>query len=154
MGKNRNKNATKIDENESQMKFTLFQEISFKINNPLTLIEACCIQSNFYRNYDLILAGRNRMIEDVNRIGARGRFSMQRVRQTINNVINDLPLLRHTLDTFLNLQQQTRNRYIENLASLIEALDNIDGIYISTATKICHTLYPEIIPIIDNLLLA
>ena len=36
------------------MEFLLFSEISFKVGQPIALIEAYCFQSDFYSNFDLL----------------------------------------------------------------------------------------------------
>lgn len=147
MGRSRNNNATNIDEKESQMKFTLFGEV-FKINNPLTLIEAYCIQNDFYRNYDLL---ENRTIKDVNQIGAQVRRPS--ILDEANGVVNryeNLELLELNIDELLEKSDDTRNEYIGDFSNAIKNLTEVKGIGLSTATKIYHTLYPEIIPMIDK----
>lgn len=54
------------------MRFYLFSKIAFEINEPITLIECYCYQSDFYSKYDVI---KDRTIEDVNKIGARLKHS-------------------------------------------------------------------------------
>jgi len=49
------------------MKFFLFSKISFEIPNPVALIECYCYQNDFYTKYDLILAHRDKKIEDVSK---------------------------------------------------------------------------------------
>ncbi len=57
------------------------------------------------------------------------------------------------LDGFLELDEESRNNYIKELhEKVIKELLKIKGIGLSKATKILHTLYPEIIPIIDSAL--
>jgi len=49
------------------------------------------------------------------------------------------------------LDKKDRNGQIKELNDfVIQKLLKIDGIALSTTTKILHTLYPEIIPMIDN----
>lgn len=147
MGKNCNNNDTKIDEKESQMEFTLFRKISFKINNPLTLIEAYCIQNNFYRNYDIV---QPRTIQLVSQIGGRPNFDVIRAQRVVNKYRN-LELLRLDIDTLFNQELDVREQYITDFVNgAISSLDNLHGIALPVATKIYHTLYPEIIPMIDN----
>ena len=52
------------------MKFFLFSKISFKIPDPVALIECYCYQNDFYTKYDLLIENKDRKIEDVNKIGA------------------------------------------------------------------------------------
>ena len=55
------------------MEFALFSKVEFEIYDPVALIECYCIQSDFYKNYDLLLP--NRGIQEVNEIGAILPFS-------------------------------------------------------------------------------
>ena len=50
------------------MKFFLFSKISFKIPDPVALIECYCYQNDLYAKYDLLIENRDRKIEDVNKI--------------------------------------------------------------------------------------
>lgn len=150
MGKNRDNDNTKIDEKESQMEFTLFKGKPFKINNPLTLIEAYCIQQDFYKNYDHL---KNKTIEDVNQIGAQVRRPS--ILNEANGVVTrpeELKLLQLNIDELLEKPDNTKKEYIGDFSKAIEELIEVKGIELSTATKIYHTLHPEIIPMIDSLL--
>jgi len=50
----------------------------------------------------------------------------------------------------LDLDRQERKKQIKELNDVVfQELFKIDGIGFSTATKILHTIYPEIIPMID-----
>jgi len=49
------------------------------------------------------------------------------------------------------LEEKKRSEHIKELNDfVIQKLLKINGIGLSTATKILHTLYPKIIPMIDN----
>ena len=130
------------------MKFTLFSKISFEVSNPIALIESYCFQNDFYSNYDLL---KNRKIEDVNKIGARiGAEQLKRCETYINKA-KSLPLFRYDLNRFLNLKEQTRNKHIRDLNNqVIQKFLRLRNIGFSKATKILHTRYPKILPIIDN----
>ncbi|MDD5638176.1 MAG: hypothetical protein PHD84_10255 [Atribacterota bacterium] len=130
------------------MKFYLFSTIEFEIPDPLSLIECYCYQSDFYSKYDVI---ENRKIEDVNKIGARLTSDAISKCKVIVEVTRDLEIFQHTLDLFLDLSRQERERQIKELDDVVfQELFKINGIRFSTATKILHTIYPEIIPMIVN----
>ena len=130
------------------MKFTLFSKIPFEVTNPIALIESYCFQNDFYSNYDLL---KNRKIEDVNKIGARiGAEQLKRCEKIINKSKN-LPIFKYDLNRFLNLHEQTRNKHIRDLNNqVIQEFLRLRNIGFSKATKILHTRYPKILPIIDN----
>lgn len=132
------------------MKFLLFSKISFEVSDPVALIESYCFQSNFYANYDLL---SNRRIEDVNKIGARiGKKLLPKCEAATKNT-NNLCIFGYDLDRFLKLDNKTRNYHIKELNQrTIKKLLKIKGIGLSKATKVLHTLYPKIIPMIDNAL--
>lgn len=132
------------------MKFLLFSKISFEVSDPVVLIESYCFQSNFYANYDLL---SNRKIEDVNKIGARiGKKLLPKCEAVTKNT-NNLCIFEYDLDRFLRLDNKTRNYHIKELNQrTIKKLLKIKGIGLSKATKVLHTLYPKIIPMIDNAL--
>jgi len=129
------------------MKFLIFSRISFEVFDPIALIESYCFQSDFYARYDLL---GNRRVEDVNRIGARiSRGSLQKCKR-VTIETNDLGILKYDLDRFLELDSKTRDDLTKELSEkVIEKLLEIKGIGLSKATKVLHTLYPRIIPIID-----
>jgi len=130
------------------MKFLLFSKISFNVSNPIALIESFCFQSNFYSNYDL---KNERKIENVNRIGARINVDLLKECKIITDEGKNLNIFKHNLDGFLKLTERTRNNYIEELCEkVVKELANINGIGLSKATKILHTLHPDLIPMIDN----
>jgi hypothetical protein len=130
------------------MKFLLFSKISFKIPDPNVLIECYCYQNDFYAKYDLL---KDRKIEDVNKIGARIKAEVLLECKTIIKNANNLRIFKHHLEQFLDLEEKNRNEQIKELNEIvIQKLLKIKGIGLSTATKILHTLYPKIIPMIDN----
>ena len=130
------------------MKFFLFSKILFKIPDPIALIEGHCYQNDFYSKYDLL---EDRKIEDVNKIGARIKKEVlfeckKKIERTKN-----LSIFKYDLDNFLDLAEKERAEQIKELnESVIQELLKINGIALSTTTKILHTLYPKIIPMIDN----
>ena len=132
------------------MKFLLFSKISFEVSDPVALIESYCFQSNFYANYDFL---SDKKIEDVNKIGARiGRKLLPKCEAVTKNTKN-LCIFGYDLDGFLKLDDKTRNYHIKELNQrTIKKLLEINGIGLSKATKVLHTLYPKIIPMIDNAL--
>lgn len=132
------------------MKFTLFSKITFEVSHPITLIESYCFQNDFYSSYDLI---ENRNIEDVNKIGARiSSKLLEQCKTIIDNSMN-LGIFRYkeSLDRYLKLSEKTRNKHIKDLNNqVIQKLLKVSKIGFSRATKILHTKYPKIIPMIDN----
>lgn len=54
------------------------------------------------------------------------------------------------LDAFLKLDESIRKDCISEVSVVIDELVAVDGIGFSKATKILHTIYPQIIPIIDK----
>ena len=135
------------------MKFFLFSKIPFEIPEPITLIECYCYQNDFYAKYDLLLEHRDRKIEDVNKIGARIKKEVLLECKTITENTKSLSIFKYNLDQFLSLDEKDRNEQIKELNEfVIQKLLKINGIGLSTTTKILHTLYPKIIPMIDSLL--
>ena len=133
------------------MKFYLFSKISFEIPAPIALIECYCYQNDFYAKYDLLLEHRDRKIEDVNKIGARIKKEVLSECKKITESTNSLCIFKYNLEQFLGLEEKDRDTQIKELnESVIQKLLKINGIGLSTATKILHTLYPKIIPMIDN----
>jgi hypothetical protein len=60
-------------------------------------------------------------------------------------------MFKYDLDQFLNLTEKTRIKHIKELdAKVIQKLLRFKGIGLSRATKVLHTLYPKIIPMIDK----
>lgn len=132
------------------MRFCLFSRRFFEVKDPEALIEAYCFQSDFYENYDLLRRKGKRSIWDVNEIGARLKEETLQECKPIIEGYEDLPIFRfNEMDSFL--QDTMRNNHIADLCRVIQRLDNnVRGIGLSTATKILHTLYPEIVPMIDR----
>lgn len=132
------------------MKFLLFSKISFEVSDPVALIESYCFQSNFYANYDLL---SNRKVEDVNKIGARIGKKLLPKCEAVSESTKNLCIFKYDLDRFLKLNDKTRNYHVKELNQrTIRKLLEIKGIGLSKATKVLHTLYPKIIPMIDNAL--
>jgi len=132
------------------MKFFLFSKISFEIPEPIALIECYCYQNNFYSKYDLL---EDRKIEDVNKIGARIKKEILFECKKIIERTKSLSIFKYALDNFLDLAEKDRDKQVKELNGfVIQKLLNINGIGLSTATKILHTLYPKIIPMVDSLL--
>lgn len=130
------------------MKFYLFSKISFEIPDPITLIECYCYQNDIYSKYDLL---EDRKIEDVNKIGARIKKEVLSECKKITEKTKSLNIFKYNLEQFLNLDEKNRNEQIKDLDEfVIQKLLKINGIALSTTTKILHTLYPKIIPMIDN----
>jgi len=132
------------------MKFFLFSKISFEIPDPIALIECYCYQNDFYSKYDLL---EDKKIKDVNKIGARIKKEVLLECKIITEKTRSVNIFKYNLEQFLSLDEKNRNEQIKELNEfVIQKLLKIDGIALSTATKILHTLYPKIIPMIDNLL--
>ncbi|GAG59954.1 unnamed protein product [marine sediment metagenome] len=120
------------------------------MSDPVALIECYCFQSNFYANYDLL---SDRKIEDVNKIGARIGGKLFPKCKAVTKGTKNLCIFEYDLDGFLKLNDKTRNYHIKELNQrTIKKLLEIKGIGLSTATKVLHTLYPKIIPMIDRAL--
>ncbi|MHC2994057.1 MAG: hypothetical protein IBV53_00915 [Candidatus Atribacteria bacterium] len=132
------------------MKFLLFSKISFEIPDPIALIECYCYQSDFYTKYDLL---KNRKVEDVNKIGARIKKELLTKCEDVSERTKNLSIFTYNLDQFLDLDDKDRDDQIDELNEMvIQELFKIKGIGLSTTTKILHSLYPKIIPIIDSAL--
>jgi len=130
------------------MKFTLFSEIIFEIPEPIALIECYCYQNDFYAKYDLL---EDKKIEDVNKIGARIKKEVLSECKKITESTKSVNIFKYNLEQFLSLEEKNRNEQIKGLNEfVIQKLLKINGIGLSTTTKILHTLYPKIIPMIDN----
>jgi len=130
------------------MKFFLFSKISFEILKPITLIECYCYQNDIYSKYDLL---EDKKIEDVNKIGARIKKEVLLECKTIIERTKSVNIFKYNLEQFLDLEEKKRSENIEELDDfVIQKLLKINGIALSTTTKILHTLYPKIIPMIDN----
>jgi hypothetical protein len=130
------------------MKFFLFSKISFEILEPIALIECYCYQNDFYSKYDLL---EDKKIEDVNKIGARIKKDILLECKKITESTKSLSMFKYNLEQFLDLEEKDKDEQIKELnESVIQKLLKINGIGLSTATKILHTLYPKIIPMMDN----
>ena len=130
------------------MKFLLFSKISFEIPDPIALIECYCYQNDFYSRYDLL---EDKKIEDVNKIGARIKKEVLLECKIITERTKSLNIFKYNLEQFLDLEEKKRNKHIKELNDfVIQKLLKIKGIGLSTTTKILHTLYPKIIPMIDS----
>lgn len=137
-----------------KMQFTLFSEISFEVSDPIALIECFCYQNDFYKNYDLLLLDKKeRIVKNVNRIGARIEKSLlDKCDKVIEDARKDLKIWEENdLDSFLKISDDRMKTHIEELNKrIIQKLLKIKGIGLSKVTKILHTCYPELIPMIDN----
>ncbi|MBU4349744.1 hypothetical protein KJ599_05425 [bacterium] len=130
------------------MKFYLFSKIPFEIPDPIALIEYYCYQNDFYSKYDLL---EDKKIEDVNKIGARIKKEVLLECKKITESTKSLSIFKYNLEQFLSLDEKDRNEQIKELNEfVIQELLKIKGIGLSTTSKILHTLYPKIIPMIDN----
>ena len=130
------------------MKFFLFSKIPFEIPDPVALIECYCYQNDFYSKYDLL---EDKKIEDVNKIGARIKKEVLLECKIITERTKSVNIFKYNLEQFLDLEEKKRSEYIKELNDfVIQKLLGINGIGLSTTTKILHTLYPKIIPMIDN----
>ncbi len=130
------------------MKFFLFSKISFEIPEPIALIECYCYQNDIYSKYDLL---GDKKIENVNKIGARIKKEVLFECKTITERTKSVNIFEYNLEQFLSLKKKDRDEQIKELnESVIQELLKIKGIALSTTTKILHTLYPKIIPMIDN----
>lgn len=130
------------------MIFFLFSKISFEIPEPIALIECYCYQNDFYSKYDL---PGDKKIEDVNKIGARIKKEVLLECKTITERTKNVNIFKYNLEQFLDLEEKKRSKHIEELNDfVIQKLLKINGIGLSTTTKLLHTLYPKIIPMIDR----
>jgi len=130
------------------MKFFLFSKIAFEIPEPIALIECYCYQNDFYFKYDFL---EDKKIEDVNKIGARIKKEVLLECKTITDRTKSVNIFKYNLEQFLDLEEKKRSEHIKELNDfVIQKLLKIKGIALSTTTKILHTLYPKIIPMIDN----
>ena len=118
------------------MKFFLFSKISFKIPEPIALIECYCYQNDFYSRYDLL---EDKKIEDVNKIGARIKKEVLLECKIITERTKSVNIFKYTLEQFLSLEEKDRNEQIKELNEfVIQKLLKINGIGLSTTTKILH----------------
>jgi hypothetical protein len=130
------------------MKFFLFSKISFEIPDPIALIECYCYQNDIYSKYDLL---GDKKIEDVNKIGARIKKEVLLECKIITERTKSVNIFKYSLGRFLDLEEKDRDEQIKELNEfVIQKLLKINGIGLSTTTKLLHTLYPKIIPMIDR----
>lgn len=96
---------------------------------------------------------KNKKVEDVNKIGAHIKKELLPECEAVTERTKNLSIFTYNFDQFLNLDDKDRDEQINELDEMvIQELLKINGIGLSTTTKILHTLYPKIIPIIDSAL--
>lgn len=143
-------NRNLLDWKQLSLKFTLFRNRVFEVDYPEALIEAYCFQSDFFAGYDWKRKRDDSSYDSVGLIGARTKNGvLKKCKELIRNHKN-LGIFSLVLDTFIEKTHEEKDRLTLELHELAEELDDIPGIGFSKATKILHTRYPEIIPIIDN----
>jgi len=132
--------------------FTLFKDIVFEVDYPEALIEAYCFQSNFYSKYDLQRPEGDKRYERVRFIGARIENDvLNECKAQINQYKNISAVDEKGLDWFLEkAKAKERDQFVSRLAELTHNLDKIPRVGLSKATKILHTRYPEVVPMVDN----
>lgn len=135
-----------------RMRFSLFQKIQFEVPNPIALIEAFCFQSDFYSSYDII---KDKKIDEVNRIGARIDLDLLPRCDEIVKKTKNLRIFHCDLDKFLAKSLDLRRSYIDEfddkvINELLKVKEGKQSVGLSKATKLLHTFYPGIIPILDN----
>lgn len=132
------------------VKVRLFSEVEFEISCPVALIESYCFQSDFYVNYDLL---PDRKVADVNSIGARiPKDTLAKCERVIKNNKN-VKIFNYDVDEFLALDDETIAKLVKKaVKDVIDPLTKIEGIGLSKATKVLHTIHPGIIPMIDSML--
>ena len=134
------------------MKFWLFSKVQFKVSDPVALIESYCFQSNFFKNYDLLLINnKGRRITDVNKTGARINRSLFKKCKRIISDANNLCIFKDDLDVFLKNSNARREKNIRELNDkVVKKLLKIPGIGLSKAPKVLHALYPNIIAMLND----
>jgi len=86
-----------------------------------------------------------------NKIGARIKKEVLSECRIITEKTKSVNIFKYDLEQFLSLEEKDRDEQIKELnESVIQELLKINRIGLSTATKILHTLYPKIIPMLDN----
>lgn len=137
-----------------KMQFTLFSKISFEVSDPIALIESFCFQSNFYKNYDLLLRDeKKRTAKNANKIGARIKEEFLEECKSVVDKSRKLKIFdehHNDLDSFLELNEGQMKMQLKELNEKVIQKLLKDGIGFSKATKILHTCYPELVPIIDK----
>ena len=87
----------------------------------------------------------------MNKIGARIKKEVLTECEIITERTKSLNIFKYDLEQFLSMNEKDRDEQIKELNEIvIQKLLRINGIGLSTTTKILHTLYPKIIPMIDN----
>jgi len=131
------------------MKFCLFSKAEFDITDPVALIECYCIQTNFYSAYDLLIP--HRQIDDVAKIGARiDRGLLENIRGIVADT-RDTQVFSHNLDYLLAQKADAIQACAYQASEVLKRLMNV-GIGLSQATKVLHTVYPHVMPMIDSML--
>ena len=131
------------------MIFRLFSKTEFEITYPVALIECYCFQTNFYSAYDLLLP--HRQIPDVAKIGARIDGSLLEPISKIVRANKDIPIFQHDLAYVLTQNADAIRSFSEQASGVLEQLMSL-GMGLSQATKVLHTVYPEVMPMIDSML--
>jgi hypothetical protein len=131
------------------MRFCLFSKIEFEIAYPVALIECFCFQTNFYSSYDSLLPDRT--VEDVGKIGARIALELLPSDEQLAELTKTAPLFSSNLDDFLKLSDIALRQHVMESSVVIKQL-MARGIGFSQATKVLHTVYPNIFPMIDSML--
>ena len=134
------------------MIFTLFKDIRFKVAEPESLIEAYCFQSNFYSKYDFERPDGDERYKRVRFIGARIEKPVVDKCRSLISQYGDISVIDEKgLDWLLKkATNEERDRFISMLSQLTHKLDDVPLVGLSRATKILHTRYPEVIPMVDN----
>lgn len=131
------------------MKFHLFSTTEFDIKDPVALIECYCIQTNFYSAYDLLIP--HRQIDDVAKIGARiDRGLLENIRGIVTDTRN-MQIFTRNLDYVLEQKADAIQSYANQASMVLERLMKV-RIGLSQATKVLHTIYPHVMPMIDSML--
>lgn len=90
---------------------------------------------------------------DVNEIGARIPKSVLAECERVINNNRNVKIFHYDVDEFLTLDDKAIAKLINEMVNdVIVPLKKIKGVGLSKATKILHTVYPGIIPMIDNML--
>jgi hypothetical protein len=132
------------------MRFSLFSEIDFEISDPIAVVECYCVQNDFYTNYNLLT---HREVEDVNKIGARIPPKSLRACRRVYEGTRDVRIFAYDLDDFLDLDESSISDHVHEASDIvIKELMKTPGVGLSRATKVLHTVYPGIIPMVDNML--
>lgn len=132
------------------MKLYLFKK-SFNVSNPLLLIETYCFQNDFYKNYDLLLKAGKRTVNDANKIGAHIKKNEEKLFAHKICCTGRIKILNLNIDDVMTLSRRDKECYLKELFNIfLKEIICEKGIGLTKCTKVLHTLYPEIIPMIDN----